>query len=800
MAVDDPRIEPISLQKTAQERYLNYAMSVITSRALPDVRDGLKPVQRRILYGMFSNLRLTHDAKPRKSAAIVGEVMGKYHPHGDQSIYDAMVRMAQDFSVRYTLVDGHGNFGSIDGDNAAAMRYTEARLAPIATELLTEIKKDTVDFRANYDATTDEPIVLPAQVPNLLINGATGIAVGMATNIPPHHLGEILGASIALIDDPKLETEDLVGEYVQGPDFPTGGVITNEPEEIVEIYKEGSGAIEVRSDWEIEKDGHKKYIIVTSVPYTVNKSTLVEKIASHIAGNKIPQVQDIRDESTDEVRIVMELKRGSDPEAAMAYLFKHTPLENRFHVNLTCLVPTENPLVPAPAKVDLKRMLREFLDFRFEVVTRRIEYDLAQLLDRIHILEGFELVFSDIDKVIEIVRNSESKKDAAEGLMDWFGCDAVQADAVLEIKLYRLAKLEITAILDELREKREEAAKLQKLLDSEVARWELIKQELLAIQSAYADPRRTRVGVEVRDLEYDEEKYIVDEKAFVIVTRDGWLKRQKSYTDLDKIRVRENDEVGWVFPTRTRHTVLFFTNMGRVYTMRVDDVISTTGYGDPLQAIFDFDDGEQVVGVVTDDERILREPMLEPPQADLLEGEDADDEEWTEPQMMAITEQGQAIRFAVTGYTEPSTVKGRLFMRLNDGDHVVNVEMCDGTENVAIASREGRGLMFAAEEVAFVKNPAKGVRAIALAKGDDVLDFTLCRSALEGLDVETNRGARVIIRATKSKFEPTSRNNKGRWVIKRGHLVRSHRPPLEVTLDSDSEAEDDFEASDDSEE
>ena len=802
---DTPRIEPIAiaLHETAQERYLNYAMSVITSRALPDVRDGLKPVQRRILYGMFrAPLSLTHDAKPRKSAAIVGEVMGKYHPHGDQSIYDAMVRMAQDFSLRYMLVDGHGNFGSIDGDNAAAMRYTEARLAPIATELLSEIKKNTVEFRANYDSTTEEPVVLPAQVPNLLINGATGIAVGMATNIPPHNLGEVLSACIALIDDRELTNRDLVGTHVHGPDFPTGGVMTNDVASLLEIYETGSGAVEVRANWEIEKDGHRRAIIVTSVPYTVNKSQLIEKIASHIASNSLPQVLDVRDESTDDIRVVLELKRGADEDAAMAYLYKHTPLQSRFHVNLTCLVPTANPLVPAPARVDLRTMLLHFLDFRFEVVERRIRFDLAELERRIHILEGFELVFSDIDKVIEIVRASDSKAEAAAGLMDWFGCDEIQADAVLETKLYRLAKLEIGAILEELADKRAAAARLHHLLDHPDARWELIKQELLAIASAYGDPRRTRIDAEVIDLEYDEEQYIVDERCFVIVSRDGWVKRQKSYSDLDKIRVRDNDAIGWVLPGRTRSTAMYFTNAGRCYTLRIDDLTSTTGYGDPLQAIFDFADGEQVVGVLTDDDRVLVAPMLEKPQPDLVPGEstEEDDEEWTQPQMVAITAQGQSVRYSITPFKEPSTRKGRLFMRLGRGDRIVNCEACDGTENVAIASRNGRGLMFAVHEIAWVKNPAKGVRAMALEKGDDVLDFTLCRSSLDGLEVETNRGAMVTIRAKKAAFEPTSRNNKGRWVIKRGHLVRSHRPPVELRVDP-TESElidmDDFEFDDD---
>ena len=537
-------MEPIEvrLHQTAKERYLNYAMSVITSRALPDVRDGLKPVQRRILYAMY-NMRLTHDTKHRKSAAVVGDVMAKFHPHGDSSIYDAMVRMAQPFSMRYMLVDGHGNFGSLDGDGAAAMRYTEARLAPLASELLSEIRKETVEFRPNYDSTTQEPIVLPAQVANLLINGATGIAVGMATNIPPHNVGECLDALVALIDKPELTVGDIVGTHIHGPDFPTGGVMLESVDDLRTMYEEGQGSVTLQSNWMVESEAGKKSIVITSVPYTVNKASLIEKIASHVIAGKLPQIIDVRDESTAEVRVVLELKRGADVEAAMAYLFKHTPLQNRFHVNMTCLVPTANPNVPAPARLNLIEVLNHFLQFRMEVVTRRLEYDLAQLLRRIHILEGFEIIFSDIDEAIRIIRASDGKADAARGLIAYFGVDEEQADAVLETKLYRLAKLEIHLIIAELEEKRAEAARLQTLLNNDDSRWALIRSELMEIRSAYADARRTSVDVEVKALEYSEEAYIVDESVWMIVTRDGWIKRQKSYSDLSAIRVREGDEV-----------------------------------------------------------------------------------------------------------------------------------------------------------------------------------------------------------------------------------------------------------------
>ena len=368
-------IEFTALHEATRHRYLNYALSVITSRALPDVRDGLKPVQRRILYGMYRDLKLRADSRFLKSARVVGEVMGKYHPHGDQSIYDAMVRMAQAFSLRYPLVDGQGNFGSVDGDSAAAMRYTEARLRALAGEFLSEIGAQTVQFRPTYDGQLFEPVVLPAQAPNLLINGSSGIAVGMATNISPHNLGEVVDALVAMIDNPLVDLEGVC-KYIRGPDFPTAGELISTPEEIAAVYETGHGPIKVRGTYQVELINRKKHVIITSIPYGLNKSTLVEKIAQFIIAKKVPQIVDIRDESTEEIRIVMELRRGAAPEAAMAYLYKYTPLEQNFSVNLTCLVPTENPEISAPSRLSLLEVLRHFLDFRMEVVTRRLNFQL----------------------------------------------------------------------------------------------------------------------------------------------------------------------------------------------------------------------------------------------------------------------------------------------------------------------------------------------------------------------------------------------------------------------------------------
>ncbi|MFL5418120.1 MAG: DNA topoisomerase (ATP-hydrolyzing) subunit A, partial [Myxococcales bacterium] len=497
---------PAPLHEEARRRYLNYALSVITSRALPDVRDGLKPVQRRILYGMYNDLRLTADAKYQKCAQVVGHIMGRYHPHGDTAIYDALVRMAQDFSLRYPLVDGHGNFGSLDGDSPAAYRYTECRLEALASELLTELSKQTVGFRPNYDGTRSEPIVIPSRVPQLLMNGTTGIAVGMATNVPPHNLGELADALVDLSKDGTLETKDLL-KHIKGPDFPTGGLILNSRAELREIYETGQGGIRMRGEWKLEElPRGGKQIVVTSIPYTVNKSSLVAKLGDIVRERKLAHLVDVRDESTKDVRIVLEIKRDSDPELVMAYLYKHTPLQTNFGVNLTCLVPTANPEVGAPKRLDLKTILRHFLDFRFDVVTRIFEFDLKQVQQRLHILEGFEKVYDALDEMLKIIRKSEGKEDAAQKLTKRFKLSDEQADAILEMKLYRLAKLEILVIEKELKEKRGEQKRLKELLGSDRSRWAVVREEIEEIQKAYADKRRTKIGgAGSEEVEYSEE-------------------------------------------------------------------------------------------------------------------------------------------------------------------------------------------------------------------------------------------------------------------------------------------------------
>src|SRR5215468_8238400 len=607
--------ETVPLHEAAQSRYLNYALSVITSRALPDVRDGLKPVQRRILYTMWEQ-NLTADAKHRKCAKVVGDVMGSYHPHGDSALYETLVRMAQPFSLRYPLVDGSGNFGSLDGDSAAAMRYTECRLARISDELLTEIEQSTVHFRPNYDGTKTEPVVLPSRIPNLLVNGTTGIAVGMATNIPPHNLTEVCNALVKLLDNEDISNAQLC-RYVKGPDFPTGGQILNSSEELKDIYKTGSGSIRLRGTWDIGPETRStKTIYIESIPYTVNKAQLVERIADVVLSRKLPPLLDVKDLSTEDVRIALEMKKDADEKMIMAYLFKHTPLQINFAVNLTCLIPTENPEVGRPERLDLKQILWHFLHFRLEVVTKRLEHELASLKKRIHILEGFEKVFDALDEIIKIIRKSDGKADAAEKIMKRFALDADQTDAILELKIYRLARLEILIIRNELDEKRKRARQISALLRDEESRWKLVRAELEEVSTKYGDKRRTLIASDSAEPEYSADDFIVEEDNVVIVSRDGWVKRQKDVKDLSTTRLREGDTVLVAFAGSTRATCVFFTNFGVAYTCRLIDVAASTGYGEPVQKQFKLKDGEKVIAALSLDPRAAGEIR---PQADEVE-------------------------------------------------------------------------------------------------------------------------------------------------------------------------------------
>jgi len=752
--------EAVALHEAAQSRYLNYALSVITARALPDVRDGLKPVQRRILYTMWQQ-NLTADTKHRKCAKVVGDVMGSYHPHGDAALYETLVRMAQPFSLRYPLIDGSGNFGSLDGDSAAAMRYTECRLARIADEMLSEIEQRTVHFRPNYDGTKTEPVVLPARIPNLFINGTTGIAVGMATNVPPHNLTEICTALVKLLDNPNLSSAQLC-RYVKGPDFPTGGQILNSAEEIKQIYKTGAGTIRLRATWEESsstRGGRTLYI--TSIPYAVNKAALVERIADVVLSRKLPPLLDVKDVSTDDVRIALEIKKDADPKMVMAYLFKNTPLQTNVIVNVTCLIPTENPEVGRPERLDLHTALMYFLQFRLQVVTNRLEHELESLKKRIHILEGFEKVFDALDEIIRIIRKSEGKADSAEKIIKRFGLDAEQADAILELKLYRLARLEILVIQNELADKRKRARQINSLLKDEEGRWKVVRDEIEEIQRKYGgkeDKRRTLIETE-EEVSFTADDFIVEEDNVVIVSRDGWVKRQKEVRDLSTTRLREGDSVLAVLQGSTRAAAVFFSNFGAAYTSRIIDVPASTGYGEPVQKLFKLRDGERIVAAFSLDQRSIGDIATrkegEPPPVHVI----------------AVTSDGYSLRFSFEPFVEPSTRAGRRYARPSEGVEVVGVARVTGDEVIIAATADARALLCRADEVNYLSGPGKGVILIKLTGDEDhVLGFIASSGDRDLLRVETSRGGEQTI--STAKYEVTGRGGKGRELLQRGQFTR----------------------------
>jgi DNA gyrase subunit A len=760
------------LHEIAQTKYLNYALSVITSRALPDVRDGLKPVQRRILYTMWQQ-NITADSKHRKCAKVVGDVMGNYHPHGDASIYDALVRMAQSFSLRVPLVDGSGNFGSLDGDPPAAFRYTECRLTRVSGELLEELDRDTVPFRPNYDGTRTEPVVLPARLPNLLVNGTSGIAVGMATNIPPHNPEEVVAAAIRLLDalvqKKTLSARELT-RTIKGPDFPTGGQIVSTTEEIKQVYESGQGSIKLRGTWKLGGvDRATKKIVITSIPYAVNKAVLVERIAEIVQSRKLPLLLDVRDVSADDVCIELVLKREADEHKVLGYLFKQTPLQTNFAVNLTCLVPTENADVGRPERLDLREILWHFLHFRLEVVTRRLEHELAALERRIHILEGFAKIFDALDEILRIIRKSEGKADSAQKIMSRFKLDGEQTDAILELKLYRLARLEILVIQDELKQKKKRVREIKGLLGEAESRgrWAIVKRELEEIAAEYGkkDKRRTLIETVSDEPELTAEELIVAEDNHVLITRDGWVKRQKEIKDPSSTRLREGDQVLGCVAGSTRATVVFLSSYGTAYTTRIADVPATTGYGEPIQKLFKLKDGEAIVAMFSLDPRVS--------------GDIAEKGEYLPATYaVAATSDGYALSFGLTPFVEPSTRSGRRFAKPAEGSTVVGVYAVHGEETLLAASRNRRALLCKVEEVNFLSGPGKGVLLMKLDKSDRLVGFRAVTADSDALVLKSSLGGEQ--RVTISRYELTSRGGKGREIMKRGQLVEQVLPDVEA--------------------
>jgi DNA gyrase subunit A len=779
--------ERANLHEIAQSRYLNYALSVITSRALPDVRDGMKPVHRRIIYTMWQN-GLRADAKHRKCATVVGDVMGRYHPHGDGSIYEALVRMAQPFMMRATLVDGSGNFGSLDGDPAAAMRYTECRLTPIAAETISEIGQGTVHFRPNYDGTKEEPVVLPSKVPNLLLNGSAGIAVGMATNIPPHNLGEICAALLKLIDDPEIKEYQLVAnDAVRGPDFPTGGQVLNTRDELREIYKTGQGAIRMRATWEKGASTRAAQVIyITSIPSGVNNAELVEAIAQVVISRKLPLLLDVKDISTEDVRIELQLKKDAEIGKVMAFLFKHTLLQTNFNVNLTCLIPTDNPEVGRPERLGLKAILWHFLHFRLDVVTRRLTHELEQLRKRIHTLKGFAFAFDILDDLIKVIRGSDGKADAAVRILKKYGVaphgprkpkddglDPEQVDDILELKLYRLARLEINLIREELAERNKRAKEIRRLLAEEEAtgRWGIVQQEIEELARTFGkepkNKRRTLIEAAENEIEYSAEDFIVAEDNHVLVTADGWVKRQKEINP-ETTRLREGDRILSLVAGSTRATITFFSNYGTAYTARIIDIPATTGYGEPIQKLFKLKDGERIVVALSNDDRVL------PPKATAINPKNPD----AAPKLhgLAVTSDGYALRFGLDMFREVSTRSGRKFARPAEGAEVNLVAAVGGSETVIAASHNRRVLLCRSDQINFLSGPGKGVLLIKLEKGDRLLGAITASDDRDTLTVKTSMGGEQ--RLNTGRYKVTGRGGKGHEFVSRGQIIEVLHEPV----------------------
>ena len=687
-------VVPVNIEEEMKSCYIDYAMSVIIGRAIPDARDGLKPVHRRTLYAMWE-MGNTSDKPYKKSARVVGDVMGKYHPHGDSAIYDTLVKMAQPFSYRYMLVDGQGNFGSIDGDSAAAMRYTEARLTKVSEELLTDIEKETVDFVPNFDESLKEPDVLPARVPNLLVNGSSGIAVGMATNMPPHNLREVCEATCRIIDEPGISTEELM-RIMPGPDFPTGGVIMG-TDGVRDAYLTGRGKCVVRGIAEIEEEGRTPQIIITEIPFQVNKARLIEHIASLVRDKRIEGISDIRDESDrDGMRVVIDLKKGVAPQVVLNFLYKHTALESSFGIINLAIVDRQ------PRTLNLKELIQEFLKHRVDVVRRRSEFDLRKTEERMHILRGLLIALDNIDAVVATIRASQTTEEALAALVAKFALDEVQADAILKMQLRRLAALEQQKILDERDALAKEIERLTAILASEASILAEIRKELIDISARYGDERRTRIGYAAEAL--DKEDLIEDKPMLVSLTSSNYIKR----IDLDTYRnqrrggrgiigmaTKDDDGVENVFVANMHDCLLCFTDRGKVYWLKVYDLPEgqRTGKGKALVNLLNLDGGERVTAVI---------PVREFGSDHFL---------------FFATRGGTVAKMALDEFSRPRQT-GINAINLRDGDELVDVKATDGNQELILTTRFGQSLRFHEEAVRPVRRNAMGVRGIRLRHGD----------------------------------------------------------------------------------
>ncbi|MBC8412275.1 DNA gyrase subunit A [bacterium] len=729
----------INIEEEMKTSYLDYAMSVIVGRALPDVRDGLKPVQRRILYAMLRE-GLTPGKKYSKCAGVVGEVLKKYHPHGDSAVYDALVRLAQDFNLRYPLVDGQGNFGSIDGDPAAAYRYTEARMTKIAEELLVDIDKDTVDYSANFDETVLEPIVLPARVPNLLINGSSGIAVGMATNIPPHNLGEIVDGTLMLIENPEATVLDLMTK-ISGPDFPTGGTIHGK-QGIHDAYHTGRGIVRMRAKCDIEQNKRGQSIIVTEIPYQVNKSRLIEKIAELVRHKKIEGLSDLRDESNRHgIRVVMELKRGEIPQVVMNQLYKHTPMESTFGINMLAIVNRQ------PRVLNLKDILVLFLQHRREVTVRKTKFELKKAKERAHILEGLKIALDNLDAVIKMIRASTSPDEALHGLMTNFPLSEIQAKAILEMRLQRLTGLERSKIVADYEAIMAEIDRLQMILANPALVDQIIKDELTEIRSKYADKRRTEILAQTTEITIED--LITEEEMVVTISREGFIKRnaldmyrsqRRGGKGSKGMETREEDFVETLFTASTHDQLLFFTNFGRLYWLKVYQIpeMGRATKGKGIVNLLQISQHERISAVFPIKE--FQENMF----------------------LFMATKFGVVKKTALTDYSHPRST-GINAIKLQIDDELIGVRLTNGTNDINLSTKSGLAIRFNESNVRPMGRVAQGVRGIRLKEGDEVVSVDVLDEETTLLTVTENGYGK---RTKASEYRIQTRGGKGVMTIK----------------------------------
>lgn len=714
------QIEVVDIASKMRTSFLDYSMSVIVARALPDIRDGLKPVQRRILYGMHS-LHIYSNTPFKKSARITGEVMGKYHPHGDSSIYDAMVRMAQPFSYRYVLVDGHGNFGNIDGDGAAAARYTEARMSKISMEMLRDIDKDTVDFIDNYDGEEKEPTILPARIPNLLINGSTGIAVGMATNIPPHNLGEVCDGVFALMDDPDITVEGLM-QHIKGPDFPTGGLILGR-QGLYDGYNTGLGSIVIRSKAVInDLPNGKSEIVVTEIPYMVNKTRLIERIADIVKDKIVDGITDLRDESNGRngIRIVIELRKDVNPHVMLNNLYKYTQLQTTFGFNMIALVNGQ------PKTVNLKEILVEYLKHQIDVITRRTKYDLAKTEAREHILKGLVIALEDIDNVIELIKKAKDSQSALEGLMEKYLLDEIQSREILNTRLQRLTGLEVEKIKAEEEQCLRDIERFKAILANDDLKLEIIRTELLEIKTKYSDERMSEISTSTA-ISIDDEDLIPKENVLITLTTNGYAKRMKvteyhaqnrGGKGLTGMKTHEDDAVEHIVPTLTHDYLLFFTNKGRVYKEKAYNVIegSRISKGVPIVNVIPLMDDEKVTSIC---------PI------DNFEDENK--------YLLFATKQGVVKRTNVNLFQNIRS-SGIIAINLNEGDELLSVLVTNGSNDIILGASNGKAIRFSESDMRDIGRSAIGVKGIKLAEGEEVVGVGLINSDEDEILVLSEKG------------------------------------------------------------